>query len=46
MDWEREKEHILGYMPDIDEYLAFDTVEEYKREYRRATEKEETNGSV
>lgn len=29
---------VLGYMPDIDEYLAFDTVEEYAREYRKAKE--------
>lgn len=46
MDWKREKEHILGYMPDINTYLAFDTVEEYQSEYRKVTEKEETNGSV
>lgn len=33
--------YVLGYMPDIDAYSAFDTVEEYQSEYRKVTEKEE-----
>ena len=32
---------VYGYMPDVDAYLSFDTVEEYQNEYRKAKENEE-----
>ena len=41
MDYKYENGHISGYMPDINEYLAFDTVEEYAREYQKAKEEME-----
>ena len=33
-----DKGYVLGYMPDIDDYLSYDSVEEYSREYRKLKE--------